>query len=66
MSFLVFGLSLFSKELVELVLSENYYESYKVIPIIALSFLFFTFYTLFAVGLFAEKKSKKIASSTIS
>ncbi len=58
------ALSVFSRDIVIIMTQPKYFEAYKIIPIIAFSYLFQGMYFMAISGLFQEKKTGKIASAT--
>ncbi|NQT22437.1 MAG: oligosaccharide flippase family protein [Candidatus Omnitrophica bacterium] len=55
-SFFVFGLSLYSKEIISILASANYIEAYRVVFLICLSYLFYGLYIFFLTGLTIKKR----------
>jgi O-antigen/teichoic acid export membrane protein len=54
----VLGISIFSKEIIQMLASREYMEAYIAIPLLCLGTLFYGIYTNMEVGIFITKKSK--------
>jgi len=59
------GLILFSKEIVLILADESYYSSLEIVPIIIFSYVFVSFYNLYASYSFYEKKTGLISIATL-
>lgn len=57
-TFFVLGLSMFSKEILKIFTTQEFYEAYKVIPLIAISYVLFGGYFVTAVGVNLKKKTQ--------
>ncbi len=58
-------LSLLSRELIQVMAAPEYWDAYKVVPIIALSYVIFSFHYHFNIGILAKKKTKFIAYTNV-
>jgi O-antigen/teichoic acid export membrane protein len=54
-------LSILSKEIIQIATAEPYWSSYKVVPIIVLSYIIFSFHYHFNIGILMKKQTKYIA-----
>jgi len=59
-----FGLSLYIKELIEIIAVESYWSAYAIVPFISLAYIFIGMHGLAICGILIEKKTKFIAYST--
>ena len=57
---LVFFVSLFSKEAIQLLLDKQYLDAYKIVPLIALSYLFYQAGGLLNFMMYQEKKTARV------
>ena len=55
--FLELGMSLIIKDVISVVVGKAFFEAYKVVPLIAISSLFFEANSLFRIGIYLEKKT---------
>jgi O-antigen/teichoic acid export membrane protein len=55
--FVSLALSLFSKEIVKILTTEQYYSAYKIVPIIVFSYVFYGLYYVVAVGVNIKNKT---------
>jgi len=60
------GISLFSKEVIQIIADEAYWSAYKVVPIVSLAYVVFSFNYHFNVGIIMKKATKYIAYVNIS
>ncbi|OGC91171.1 MAG: hypothetical protein A2W25_10300 [candidate division Zixibacteria bacterium RBG_16_53_22] len=60
------GISLFSKEAIRIIADESYWSAYKVVPIVSLAYVIFSFNYHFNVGIIMKKATKYIAYVNIS
>ena len=65
-AFAALGISLFSKEIIEIMTTPAFYDAYKVVPILVLAYVFRGLYCFPINGLFYAKKTKIIPIVTIS
>jgi len=63
-TFVALGLALFSKEAVILLTTPQFFEAHKIIPVIAFGYLFQGMYFIASSGLFQQKKTALIATTT--
>ncbi len=54
-------ISILSKDIVQIVTAEPYWSAYKVVPIIVLSYIIFSFHYHFNIGIFMKKATKYVA-----
>ncbi len=59
------GLIFFAREIVIIIADEKYYESYKIIPFVAFSYVFVFLYNLYGSIAFYKKKTWLISMNTI-
>jgi O-antigen/teichoic acid export membrane protein len=64
-AFAALGISLFSKEIIEIMTTPAFYDAYKVVPILVLAYVFRGLYCFPINGLFYAKKTKIIPIVTI-
>jgi O-antigen/teichoic acid export membrane protein len=64
-SMIVVFVAVFSSELVYFLLDAQYYETWKMIPLLASAYLFRSLYCFSSCGLFFEKKTGRVATITI-
>jgi O-antigen/teichoic acid export membrane protein len=62
---IVVFVAVFSSELVYFLLDAQYYETWKMIPLLASAYLFRSLYCFSSCGLFFEKKTGRVATITI-
>ncbi|MBN1637400.1 MAG: oligosaccharide flippase family protein [Ignavibacteriales bacterium] len=53
-----FVLSVFINDVIGIIAPPDFYSAYKVVPIIALGYVFYGFYHFFQIGILLEKKTK--------
>lgn len=58
-------ISILAKDLTRLFLTEEFWTSYKVVPIITLSYIFLSFHSHFSIGILIKKKTKLLAGINI-
>ncbi|MDD3887648.1 MAG: oligosaccharide flippase family protein [Patescibacteria group bacterium] len=57
-SFIALAISIFAKQIVEVVSSPEYFEAYKIIPLIAFSYVLYGMHFVIVPGLHLEEKTK--------
>ena len=65
-SMLIVFISLFSVEAVYMLFDERYFETWKMIPLLASAYIFRSLYCFSSCGIFYEKQTGKVAIITIS
>ncbi len=54
-------ISILSKDIIQIATTEAYWSAYKVVPIIVLSYIIFSFHYHFNIGIFMKKATKYVA-----
>jgi len=60
------GISLYSKEAIQIMADQSFWPAYKIVPIVALSYIILSFNYHFNVGIIMKKATKYIAYANIS
>jgi O-antigen/teichoic acid export membrane protein len=61
LTFAGLGISVVIKDVVHIVTTPPFYEAYKIVPLVVLAYIIFSFYYHFSIALFVHKKTKHIA-----
>ena len=58
-------MSIFAKEVIIIMTTEDFYSAYKIVPIVVLSYIIFSFHYHFNIGILMKKKTKYLAYTNI-
>jgi len=63
--FVGLAMSIFAKEVIFIMTTEKFYSAYKIVPVVVLSYIVFSFHYHFNIGILIRKKTKYIAYTNI-
>jgi len=66
LTFAGLGISILGEEIVKIVAAPNFFDSYKVIPIVSLAYILYGGYHIFPIGIYLKKKTKHLVPVVIS
>ena len=58
-------MSIFAKEVIIIMTTKDFYSAYKIVPIVVLSYIIFSFHYHFNIGILMKKKTKYLAYTNI-